>query len=333
MGISHSQHLAFTPAWWLRHRHLQTIFPNLTRRRMKVDTHHQRLELPDGDFVDLNWTNQHKGRGSPIVIVLHGLGGSIESKYVQSILRETQTNNWRGLLMHFRGASASINRLPRSYHAGDIDDIYYLISKLHLEEPQCAIFVVGYSIGGSVLLNLLGRKKNLPIKAAIAVSVPYNLHQAAINLDRGFSRIYQTYILRSLKEKTISKFSGTKVPFDVKNISRLKNFREFDDTVTAPLHGFAGVDDYYQRCSAKQYLTRIDIPTLLIHASDDPFMSPQCAPTQLDVSEKITLEVYKRGGHVGFISGRYPWRPIYWLDKRIPVFIRQQLEMRARNIN
>ena len=315
-AMPHLEH--FKPAWWLNHSHAQTLWPSLVRQRPEIQIRHERITLPDGDFIDLDWTMNNTG---PIVLVFHGLGGSIESKYALGLLKAVHDRGWRGVVMNFRSASGEVNRSMKSYHAGETEDTGYIINLLQQRETNTPIAVCGFSIGGSALLNLLAKKRPASIKAAVAVSVPYLLNNATESLDRGFSRVYQQYILKSLKETSRQKLAHLHSPFNRKDLDKTKNFRQFDDLVTAPIHGFNGVDDYYTQCSSRQYLARITTPTLLIHAKDDPFMTPDAIPKKKELSPAVQLELYNGGGHVGFVSGIFPWKPTYWLEHRIPEYL------------
>ena len=224
--------------------------------------------------------------------------------------------------MHFRGCSGEPNRLPRSYHSGDTKDAEFVVNMLHSREPETVISAIGYSLGGNVLLKWLGETgKNNPLKAAVAISVPFDLSKAANRIQHGFSRFYQWYFLKCLRERLTHKFQYVPTPIDPSNIE-VRDIRLFDDLYTAPLHGFSGVDEYYATSSCRQYLKAIQVPTLILHAKDDPFMSADVIPTLQELSSSVKLEVTETGGHVGFVSGNVPWRPQYWLEQRIPLFLR-----------
>ncbi len=313
----------FQPAWWCRSPHAQTLWARLARRLPDVMLWRERLELPDGDFIDLDWTEKDSG---PIVIILHGLEGSSESPYARGLLRALEQRGWRGVVMHFRGCSGEPNRLPRSYHSGDIGDLAFFVDTLQRRAPHTPLAVVGFSLGGNVLLKWLGKTGvTLPIRAAVAVSVPYVLSDAAARLQRGFSRLYQWQLLRSLRRTVAEKRRRMDLPLKIRSLSALKSFRDFDEYVTAPLHGFDSANHYYTVSSSRQYLRGITTPTLLLHASDDPFMTRSAIPRPDEVSETVTLEVSSHGGHVGFVAGAWPWRPRYWLEERIPTYLAQYL--------
>jgi predicted alpha/beta-fold hydrolase len=313
----------FRPSWWCRNAHFQTLWPTLARRRPVVSLRRERLELPDGDFVDLDWTTGN-ARG-PIVILLHGLEGSSNSNYALGMLRAAEERGWRGTVMHFRNCSGEPNRLARSYHSGETGDIAFLIETLARREPKTPVAIVGYSLGGNVLLKWLGETGPTSIRVAVAVSVPFMLADCAARMERGFSRVYQWDLVRRLKHSIETKRRRMALPIHITDLSALRTFREFDEHITAPLHGFAGADDYYARSSSRQYLRRIAVPTLIVHGRDDPFMSEAAIPTADELSPAITFELYRHGGHVGFVSGVWPWRACYWLEKRIPDFLQPHL--------
>ena len=321
---------SFKPAWWLRNKQAQTIFPSFSRRDSIEYDAVERLELPDGDFLDLVWVTHGVAENAPLVIFLHGLGGSIESSYVAGQLKAYNRNGWRGLFMHFRGASSEPNRLSRAYHSGDTADLQYLLKTLHEREPQTKKAAVGISMGGNILLKWLGEYRSQTfIQAAVAVSVPFQLNLIADQMNRGFARFYQRYLMRKLKKVFHRKLSshGEALPFSAAELDALRCFWTFDDRITAPLHGFSHVHAYYKEASCRQYLSNIATPTLIIHAKDDPFMSKAAIPTNDELSVDVTLELSEKGGHVGFVSGRVPGKPIYWLDERIPGFLKDFLNL------
>lgn len=314
--------LKFKPAWWLRNAHLQTIWPTLCRRPIKnFPLRRERFELPDGDFVDLDWAGDGKG---PMVLVLHGFEGSIESSYAKGMLRALQMQGWRGVFMHFRGCSGEHNRLPNSYHSGDTRDIATVTHALKKREPHTQIGAIGFSLGGNVLLKWLGEtgEKN-PLTGAIAISVPFELNLAANKISQGFSRLYQWYMLRSVQKRLSEKFKVQPPPIPIPPFSKLRTIREFDDKVTAPLHGFTDALEYYTLSSSRQYMRHIHVPTLVLHSKDDPFMSEEVIPHPHEISKFVQMEITESGGHVGFVTGNFPWRAEYWLERRVPVFLHE----------
>lgn len=320
-----SRHASFQPAWWCRNAHLQTLWAALVRPRPHVALRRERIELPDGDFIDLDWAVTDS-RG-PIVLVFHGLEGSSESKYARGLLRAIVARGWRGVVMNFRGRSGHCNRLPRSYHSGETGDMAHVAALLKAREPQTPIAAVGYSLGANAMLKWLGETHaQNPVTAAVAVSIPFMLADCAWRMERGLSRLYQWDLVGRLRRNTRHKRTQMALPLKITDLSILRTFRQFDDHVTAVLHGFAGVDDYYARSSSRQYLRHVTVPTLIVHSSDDPFMTHAAIPGADELSPAIDFELYPHGGHVGFIAGRWPWRPRYWLEERIPDFLSARLE-------
>ena len=306
---------AFRPAWWLPGAHLQTLYPSLFRKRIIPRLERQRLELPDGDFIDIDWTDAGSGLQ---VLVLHGLEGSLESHYAGALLARLAQEGCHAGLMYFRGRSGEVNRLPRSYHSGDTADLDYAVRTLRTAHPHRKLAVIGFSLGGNVLLKWLGEQGcDAPVSTAIAISVPFDLDSAARQLERGLSRIYRNHLLTRLRQSLIAKSVLHKPPLPLQELQRLRSFRAFDDAITAPLHGFAGVDDYYSRSSSGQFLHSICIPTLILQARDDPFLPADALPGESDLSPAVTLELAEHGGHVGFVTGRSPAAPVFWLEQRI----------------
>jgi len=309
----------FKPAWWLPGTHAQTLWPSLMRRPVEVELTKERLSLPDGDFVDLAWT---KGNFDKIVIVLHGLEGSIDSSYAKGMLAAINKKGWHGVFMHLRGCSSEHNLKDYSYHSGETGDFRFLVETLRNRHPEATLSAVGYSLGGNALLKYLGEyKDDSQLKAAAAVSVPYLLSNSAAKLEKGFSRLYQRHLVNRLINKVSSKFKDRQTPFNMADLKNWNTFQLFDHHITAPLHGFKGSTDYYEKSSSRQFLNKITTPTLLIHSKDDPFMSIDAIPNKDDLSESVTLELSNHGGHVGFISGNTPWNAKYWLEQRIPEFL------------
>ncbi|MFA5959363.1 MAG: hydrolase [Tatlockia sp.] len=315
----------FKPAWWLKNSHFQTFFATLTRFIEAPVDATERIELPDGDFIDLAWANNGLSLDAPLVILLHGLGGSVKSSYAAGLMHEFNRQGWRAVLMHFRGASQEPNRFARAYHSGDTADLNYFLHLLAAREPHSKKAVVGVSLGGNVLLKWLGEQGEQGlIDAAVAVSVPFELRLVSDRISRGFSRIYQGYLLRRLKnlfEKKRKQFQG-EMPEALKEMHKWQCFWTFDEFVTAPLNGFPHVHAYYGQSSSRAYLDKITTNTLIIHALDDPFMTPAVVPEASELGQNVTLELCSRGGHVGFISGNLPGKAVYWLEERIPAYLK-----------
>jgi len=323
----------FKPAWWLRNRHAQTIFPSLPWSGVpQVELRSEALELPDGDVTLVDWMvdGPAADSGAPLLVILHGLEGSANSTYARSLLHSAGLMGWRAAGLHFRDCGDYRNRLPRRYHAGETNDIRYFLESLGTAGQTGPMMAAGFSLGGSVLLKYLGENGvSTPLQAAAAISVPLSLHDSADALTNGFSRIYQYYLLKRMKKAIGRKFDRHTAAFDWDRAMNATSFAEFDDAVTAPLHGFSGKDEYYDRCSSVGFLAAISRPTLIINALDDPFMTPAGIPSEDRLSDSVQIEISDIGGHVGFVGGRLPWRPEYYLPSRIIDFLQSRMRESA----
>ena len=281
----------------------------------------QRIELEDGDFIDLLWTSV---RAPQTILILHGLEGSVHSAYAKRILNYCNAQQLPAVLMHFRGCSGEPNRLLRSYHSGETGDLQQVIGHLKNSGVR-SIALLGYSLGGNVTLKYMGEATTDPvIQCAIAVSVPLRLDICADTLDQGFARIYQAILLRRLIKKLQLKQELLEASDrDFPDPTKMRSFRQFDNSFTAPIHGFDSDEHYYTSCSSRQFLIRIDKPTLILQSLDDPFMTADVLPQQDELSDSVKLELSTHGGHVGFI-GADKMRPRPWLETRIHRFLDDQ---------
>ena len=308
----------FKPAWWLPSAHLQTLWPALFRKRHSIDYEAEKVELDDGDFIDLCWS---KKSSEKIVLILHGLEGAITSHYANGVFYELEKAGYKPVFMYFRGCSGQVNRLARAYHSGETGDLSMIIDHLKIKTGRYPYAAIGFSLGGNVLLKWLGETGNAnSVKKAVAVSVPFRLHDAARRLESGVSKIYREHLLKSLRQTYLRKFKKIKSPLNI-NIDELKSFWDYDDKVTAPLHGFSGAQDYYDTCSSDQFLKHIEVPTRIIHSYDDPFMFATTVPDKKMLNNKIDFIATKRGGHVGFISGHSPMSAYSWCEHKIIEFL------------
>ncbi|MEM7610864.1 MAG: hydrolase [Pseudomonadota bacterium] len=309
----------FRPARGLSNRHLQTLLPAFGLvATPRPPTRREVLSLPDGDTLALDWLDKPADADAPVLVVLHGLEGSSDSSYARGLLHAAGQNGWHALVMHFRDCGDHRNRLQRRYHAGETGDIEYCFDILRERFATNRLFAAGFSLGGNALLKYLGERGVLAhTNAAVAVSVPFELQKASDAISTGFSKVYQWHLMRNMKRALRRKFAPHNAPFDYSAAMRTVTFEQFDDMVTAPLHGFSGKDHYYQSCSCRQFLADIGVPTLIVHAVDDPFMSEDMIPTDAEMSDHVTLELSTHGGHVGFIEGDSPRRLGFWLPRRI----------------
>jgi len=321
----------FKPAWWLNNRHLQTLFPTLFRSKIPLKRARERFITPDNDFLDCDWYTENSNKTKPLVIVMHGLAGSSSSNYVLGVQQSISALGWRSVALNFRGCSGEQNSKARAYHSGDTGDIEFLYQTLKAREPNTDIYVIGFSLSGNVLLKWLGEQGDKSsVKGAIAISVPMLLNICASKLDKGFSKVYRSYLLRPLKQFVLQKqahlnsINEHKEADIIKQLGSLKNvksFWQYDDQVVAAIHGFKNANDYYTQSSARQFIKDITVPTLIIHAVDDPFMTQDVLPAENELPKSVALEKTKGGGHVGFVSGANPFKPSYWLEQRICSFL------------
>ena len=310
---------------WLPGGHAQTIHASLWASRPQVSYSRERWETPDFDFIDLDWVdNPHQELAldqhddTPLVVLFHGLEGSSDSHYARGLMHAVNTRGWRGVVVHFRGCSGEINRLPRAYHSGDSTEIDWILRRLR-STRHGPIYVAGVSLGGNALLNWLGAQGDdarAVVTRAAAVSAPVDLAAAGVALARGFNLIYTRNFLTTLKANTLAKMKRYPALCDKRRMQAARTLREFDDLVTAPLHGFEGVDDYYARAGSKPLLKLISTPTLMLNARNDPFLPARFLPTPPEVSASVQLETPATGGHVGFVSGRFPGN-IGWLSQHL----------------
>jgi predicted alpha/beta-fold hydrolase len=324
----YQSHRAYRPAWWVPGRHLQTLWGKLFRYApYSTDLRTEYWELPDGDRLRIERLPAQRGVAQPRLLILHGLEGSARSHYARGLVARAHTLGWSANVLTFRTCGGEMNRLPRSYHAGDTGDLETVLQRLAVED-DAPLLLAGVSLGGNVLLKWLGEQGGMiaPIvRGAVAISVPFDLARSARYMNHGFARVYQAYFLRSLRAKVRAKCAQfpDRVPPATPAL-RARTLFDFDDRFTARLHGFAGAEDYYARSSSLPFLPGIRVPTLLLSARDDPFlpgdvlrdveMALRCAP-------RVTLEAVDRGGHVGFVAGRLPWRPCYYAEWRALDFL------------
>jgi uncharacterized protein len=316
---------------WLPTGHAQTIYAAVLVRRARVAYRRERWETPDGDFIDLDWiedsslVTRHSSPGAdaPLVALFHGLEGSSRSHYSLALMAALRERGMRGVAVHFRGCSGEPNRLPRAYHSGDAQEIDWILRRLRAQNTAAPLYAVGISLGGNALLKWLGESGNAALRvvdAAVAVSAPLDLMAAGDALGQGFNLVYARHFLDTLRAKSLAKLERFPGLYDAGAVRASRTLREFDDLVTAPLHGFKSTDDYWTRASSKPGLKNIRVPTLVINARNDPFLPAAALPGPGDVSAAVTLEQPGEGGHVGFVSGAFPG-DIGWLPRRLLEFL------------
>jgi predicted alpha/beta-fold hydrolase len=324
----------YSPAWWIPGGHLQTLWGKLFRRQRPAKTVGVRWDTPDGDFLEVYRLPALSGQ--PRVLLLHGLEGTVRSHYAQGLLNEAARRGWGADLLIFRSCGSELNRTRRFYHSGETSDAAFALERISEEFPTSPLAIVGVSLGGNVLLKLLGEKGgDLPAQlvAAAAISVPFDLARSSKRIDRGFSRFYQRFFLGSLRRKASEKAIRFPDLAPPGRIAALRTLEEFDNLITGPLHGFSDAQDYYRRSSSLPYLEHIRLRTLLLSAVDDPMLPPEVLDEVRDVARHnpaLRLEFVAKGGHAGFIAGFWPWRPFYYAEYRVGEFFAESFALGTR---
>ena len=318
----------YTAPRWLPGGHIQTIYAYSLRQTMNFSYRRERWQTPDRDFIDLDWV-EPPSQSSGLVVLFHGLEGSSRSHYAVSLMNDLKRRDRRGVVVHLRGCSGEANRLARAYHSGDSSEIDWILRRFKEREPNIRLYPVGVSIGGNMLLKWLGEQGENAlgvVDGVAAISVPVDLTIGAQRLDYGWSKlIYTSRFLRSMKPKVLAKISAHGLAIDGRALRATSTFREIDDLYTAPFHGFKDALDYWQHSSSKPWLRRIRVPTLMIGARNDPFFPGDALPTAAEVSDCVALEFSQTGGHVGFVSGKFPG-DLSWLPSRVLRFFAQAVE-------
>jgi uncharacterized protein len=334
---------------WLPTSHVQTIVPALFARLPAVNYRRERWDTPDGDFIELDWlvheppvhsaaavngsrpstvngssngASQPPAPDTPLFVLFHGLEGSSGSHYARTLMAAAHELGWDGVVPHFRSCSGSLNLLPRFYHLADSNEVDWVLRRLR-DTHRGPIVVAGVSLGGNVLLRWLGERREDAsiISAAAAISAPLDVHAGGHALSQGFGKIYTRSFLKTLKVKALQKLEQYPGLFDANAMLASRTMYEFDNVVTAPLHGFRDTDDYWTRATTRPLLPAVTVPTLVLNARNDPFLPGTVLPARHEVSAAIELDQPQHGGHVGFMTGRFPGR-IDWLSRRVFNYLR-----------
>lgn len=299
---------------------MQTIYAAVLKQPAAPVLRRERWDSPDGDFIDVDWIDGDPRQ--PLLVLFHGLEGGSGSHYARAMARAIAARGWRGAFPHFRGCSGELNRLPRAYHSGDAAEIAWILARMRILAGATPLFSVGVSLGGNALLKCLGEQGGAAAAltdAAVAVSAPLDLMGAGDALGRGFNHLYSRMFLATMKKKTLAKLAQFPQMVDRAAMLAAATLRDFDNVVTAPLHGYRDTDDYWRRASSKPGLIDIGVPTLVLNAQNDPFLPERYLPTIDAVSAMVSLEFPQYGGHAGFVSGSYPGH-LDWLPQRILAF-------------
>lgn len=312
-----------------RSAHLQTIYPTLFREVSVVTNRRERIETPDGDFLDLDWAQV--GERKPLVVITHGLEGHSRSHYCQGMAGALQRAGWDVLTWNFRGCSGKPNRNLQSYHSGATGELQIVLDHVFSTSDYERIALVGFSLGGNMTLKYLGdlgTEADSRICGAIGLSVPCDLASSAKKLEQWQNRFYMARFMRSLRTKVQEKATRFPDQISTEGLDEMRTFAEFDDTYTGPIHGFKNADDYWTQSSCRHVLQNIAIPTLLVSALDDPFLTPECFPHEAaKVNSHFHLETPKHGGHLGFVE--FNERDEYWSERRAVRFLAKEMEGHA----
>ena len=303
----------FRSAWWARPAFVQTAIAGRGRRRLP-ELRTETWPTPDGDRLQLHFLD---GEG-PIVLLLHGLEGSRESRYVGDVAQEVARRGWQLAMLEFRSCSREQNLAKRTYHSGETTDLAFVVERLQRERPGRAIYPIGFSLGGNVLLKWLGESAHsvpVAVRAAAAVSPPFDLEVCARRCDERYGGAIARHFLRTLIPKAIAKERQFPGCIDVAAVRRCRTFAAFDDLVTAPLHGFRDAHHYWRDSSCRQFLAGIDRPALLIAAADDPLVPAEVLPhSEVAGNPFLVPQFVEHGGHVGFLARGGFWRPQRWAE-------------------
>lgn len=308
---------SFQPPFYLRNGHVQTLLGALAPRRKGITLEPERLELEDGDFLDLGWLRKGRGR---VAILSHGLEGSAEDGYIRGMAAALDREGWDVLAWNYRGCGKEPNRLLRFYHSGETGDLGRVVRHAAAHWPRIAL--IGFSLGGNLMLKYLGEARPHPaVIGGAAISAPVDLASSARALDRrAGNRLYLSRFMKTLVAKVEAKALRFPGRLDASRSRAVRTFEEFDNLYTAPLHGFRDAGDYWAQSSARRYLPGLTLPALLLNALDDPFLTPECFPSgEADHNPRLLLETPPHGGHLGFIDLKRGFQP--WYERRVTAFL------------
>lgn len=331
----------FRPARGLGNPHVQTLAGKVLRPSLDIRLHRERVETPDGDFVDLDFAGWPPAGpddmdAAPLVLVLHGLEGTSRRRYMTSTYHALLEAGLRPVALNFRGCSGEPNRTVRAYHSGETEDLRFVLELLR-DRFGGPMGLVGYSLGGNVALKFLGEAGDQArplVAAAAAVSVPFDLAAGADRIEEGLlGKVYTHYFLTKLRAKVRQKTDLLRDVCDPDQVLRVRTVREFDGAVTAPIHGFRDADDYYDRSSSAAFIAGIRTPTLILHSRDDPFLPDDRIPlAAMEANPHVTPVITERGGHVAFVGGSL-FRPDFWAERRLAEFLGSWLGSRRGRLD
>ncbi len=292
----------YTPPLVFRNGHVSTIYPNLLRKVNGIQQNRERVELDDGDFIDLDWSHA-SSTTKKVAIIIHGLEGNAQRQYMVGLARHLNHNDWDTICVNLRNCSGEVNRLYRSYNAGVSDDLERIVNYVLSKNQYINISLCGFSLGGNLTLKYLGEGRNIPseIKAAVAISAPCDLHNSLLEINKSKNYIYEQRFMRHLKAKLYERQAVFPDKITKSDIKACTSLIDIDNLYTSLAHGYKDAIDYYTKCSSKQFLKNIEIPTLILNAKNDSFLGNRCYPEdEAKENRHLFLEIPKYGGHVGF---------------------------------
>lgn len=313
----------YKPNFPFKNGHFSTIYSAKLRPSPKVEQQRERLQLPDGDFMDIDWSFSQKSQ-QKVAVLLHGLEGNAQRTYIKGQAKILSENGWDVAAVNFRGCSGETNISYQSYNAGKTDDLEAVIHSILEKDKYAEIHLVGFSLGGNLLLKYLGERESFPkeIKKAVAISTPLNLKGSLESLNQFYNWVYRNSFLINLRKKYKAKMKDFPEKMTFSDYKKIKSLEAFDNLYTAPAHGFKDALDYYEKNSSLQFLPNIKIPIYILNAENDSFLSSQCYPQELARKMKnLHLEIPKYGGHVGF----HQINKLYYSEKRTLEFLNNSL--------
>ncbi len=314
----------YSPPFIFKNGHISTIYPNIVRKITGVHQKRERVELDDTDFIDVDWSYTESKDSKNLAIIVHGLEGNAQRQYMVGLAKYLNLNNRDVLAINLRNCSGEVNRLYRSYNAGVSDDLDQIITHVLTHHNYTNISICGFSLGGNIVLKYLGEGRDIPfqIKSALAVSTPCDLYDSLLEINKPKNYIYEQRFIKHLKAKLLERQLVFPNEISKSDINACASLIAIDNLYTSKAHGYKDAMDYYTKCSSKQFLKNIKVPTLIINAKNDSFLGDQCYPiTEAQENSNLFLEIPDYGGHVGF----YSTSNIYYNELRAVEFFEEKL--------
>ncbi len=314
----------YTPPFLFRNGHVSTIYPNLLRKIKGVSQKRERIELDDGDFMDLDWSYAASQNAENLAIIVHGLEGNAQRQYMLGLARHLNQNYWDAVAINLRNCSGEVNRKYRSYNAGVTEDLDRIITHVLSKYPYANISLCGFSLGGNIMLKYLGEGRDIPVqvKSGVAISAPCDLYDSLTEINKPKNYIYEQRFIRHLKAKLYERYTVFPDKLSKSDIKACKSLMDIDNLYTSKAHGYSDAMDYYTQCSSRQFLKHIKVPTLIINAKNDSFLGDKCYPIdEAQENSNLFLEIPDYGGHVGF----YLYDKTYYNERRTLEFFEKTI--------